>query len=61
MTAKHDDDDDGDANCGIQDVTSSFYLCNDNDDDGKPSQKKNAVIMIWPIPLITPSLDSMLK
>ena len=32
MTATHEDDGDGDANCGIRDVTSSFYLCNDDDE-----------------------------
>ena len=58
MTAQHDDDHDGDANCGIHDVTSSFYLCNDDDNDGNRHQKNNAVITIWPIPLITPSLGT---
>ena len=38
MTAKHDDV--GEANCGVRDVTSSFYLCNDDDDDGNCHQKK---------------------
>ena len=40
MTAKHDDEGDSDANCGVRDVTSSFYVCNDDDDDGNRHQKK---------------------
>ena len=40
MTAKHNNNGDGDAYCGIRDVTSSFYLCNDDDNDGNRHQKK---------------------
>ena len=40
IKAKHDNDGDGDANCSVRDLTSSFYLCNDDDDDGNCHQKK---------------------
>ena len=53
MTAKHDNDGDSDANFGICDVTSSFYLCYDDVDDATVTKRNNAVITIWPILLIT--------
>ena len=40
MMTTHDDDGDSDAKCGVRAITLSFYLCNDDDDDGNRHQNK---------------------
>ena len=58
MTATHDNHDDDDDNRLVINMTSSFYIENNDDADGNRHPIKNDVIItIWLLSLITPPFD----